>query len=469
MTNSTKAKFILLSVLAFLVICGINNNSIAQTDTNKIIIEQQDQGIQLNDTTPQITQPPPERIIPTDTNKTPIPGPKQKFTYVFKEDKNDPTSWSHFKINAKVYDDSVFIQLQKELLIDPPLESYIVSINVTDANAQFVTIGDEGADGSKQYAWDMLSPKTQMSLVKWRGANKENLSKVGYNFISVFTESLRKVRIDEFIAPPQKEREIVNSVAYINPYFNFFGADPLGIPIKRGFGFSFQSGTPYSGPLETDMVGANFHLLGASIGITTRLKELVLKRDAGATKGEKESRYGNYNNIFAPKMGLNVSYVIPFGNFLQVGYYTVLDSGDYDPPVPIKMTNDTLNMPNHYIAKGGWFNWEFRYPLRIFRSTRSKIYVGQYLGEVNAGFLGRELTLAGSVFDLRMNATFGSTKRNFQFLWEAYVSSIGEGFSSTAFAVGPSVRLTKGPDGRMGVVTVLLNARLKIGDFFDEK
>jgi hypothetical protein len=94
--------------------------------------------------------------------------------------------------------------------------------------------------------------------------------------------------------------------------------------------------------------------------------------------------------------------------------------------------------------------------------------VAKYLGEVHAGFVGRELTVASSVFDVRINATFGSSKRNFQLLLEAYVSSIGEGFSLSAFAIGPSVRLTKSPDGSLGAVTILVNARLKIGDFFDE-
>jgi hypothetical protein len=467
MIKLIKSQFTLLSfILLLLISSGSGNRLLAQIDTNKIIIEPEDKGIQFNDTTTTVN-PIPDRILTADTTR-PV-GVRQKFTYLFKEDKNDPTSWSHFKINAKVYDDSAFIQMQQELLISPPLESFIVSVNLTDPNAQYVTIGEEGQEGSKQYSWDMLSPKTQMALVKWKGANKENLTKTGYNFASVFTEAIRKVRIDEFVSPPQREREIVNSIAYINPYFNFFGADPLGIPLKRGFGFSFQSGTPYSGPLETDFVGANFHLLGASVGVTSRLKELVLKRETGATKGEKSGRFGKYNNLYGPKMGLSFNYVLPFGNFFQIGYFTVLDSGDYDPPIQIKKDNDSTFMPNHNIIDGGWFNWEFRYPIRIFRSTRSKIYIAQYLGEVNAGFLGRELTLAGSVFDLRINATFGSAVRNFQLLLEAYVSSIGEGFSSTAFAIGPSVRLTKTPSGRLGVVTVLVNARLKIGDFFDEK
>ena len=462
MTKSIKAQLILLPViLMILSLGGINNKLSAQTDTSFFVPT--DTTTNFFDTSHTVTP----LVNPTrDTGTAPV---KKKFTYLFKEDPKDATSWSHFKIDAHAIDDSVFINLQRELLIKPLLESYVVSVNVGDLNAQFVTIGEEGADGSTPFAWDMLSPKTQMDLIKWKGSNKSNLSKTGYNFVSVFTESLRKVKIDEFISPPQKEREIVNSVAYINPYFNFFGGEALGLPIKRGFGFSFQSGTPYSGPLETDMVGANFHLLGASVGVTTRLKELVLKRDAGATKGERESKFGNYNNIYSPKLGLRASYVIPFGNFFEVGYYTVLDSGDYDPPVPIKSTVDTNLMPNQYIAKGGWFNWEFRYPLRVFRSTRSKIYIAQFLGNFNFGFVGREMTLAGSVFDVRINVMMGNATRNTQILAEAYVSSIGEGFSNTAFALGPSVRLTRGPNGSMGVVTVMINARLKIGDYFDEK
>lgn len=429
-----------------------------------------------------ITQPP----ITADTTYTPTTldtnitfegtsttTTTKKLNYVFKELDDDRTSWSHFKIDGKTEDDKKFREIQEVLGISPPLGTITLCFNLTDPNLSSVIVGDENDPTARTYPASMVPDSILMFMIRWTGINKNNLSKTGYNYASVFVEAVKRVKLAEFLAPPKREIEIVNSVAYINQYLNFFGGDPLGIPIKRGFGFSFHTGTPYSGPLETDIIGASFHMLGASVGITTRLKELVLKRSAGATKDERESKFGNYNNIFTPKLGLEVNYVIPFGNFFQIGYFSTIDTGDYDPPIQIRNfapdSSETYRyMPNNVLVKGGYVNWEFRYPIRVFRSTRSKVYIAKYLGEVHCGFVGRELTLANSVFDVRINATFGSSKRNFQLLLEAYVSSIGEGFSLSSFAIGPSVRLTKGTSGSLGVVTVLVNARLKIGDFFDE-
>jgi hypothetical protein len=406
--------------------------------------------------------------VTTTTNNEPA----KTYKYVFKEDEKDPTSWSHFRIDGKTEDDKKFREIQSVLGIEPPLGTITMCINLTDPKLQMITIGDENDPTSKSYSASQVPDSILSFMVQWRGINKYNLSKVGYNYASVFVEAVKRIKLSEFLAPPKREIEIVNTVAYINQYLNFFGGDALGIPIKRGFGFSFRLGTPYSGPLECDMIEGNFHMLGASIGVTTRIKEFVRKHAGGATKDEKESSFSNYNNIFTPKLGLEINYVIPFGNFLQVGYFTTLDSGDYDPPLQVKNKSEdsstTKYMPNNVIVQNSFFNWEFRYPLRVFRSTRSKLYFGQYCGEFVAGFIGRELTLANSIFDVRINATFPSTKRNFQLLLEAYISSIGEGFSLSSFAIGPSVRLTKSPDGKMGAVTILVNARLKIGDFFDE-
>jgi len=441
------------------------------TTTPSLIIEDPTTTIQ-----PTITRD--SSLVPTDTSignviTTSNNEPTKTFKYIFKEDEKDPTSWSHFRIDGKTEDDKKFREIQSVLGIEPPLGTITLCINLTDPKLQMVTVGDENDPTSKSYSASQVPDSILSFMVQWRGINKYNLSKVGYNYASVFIEAVKKVKFTEFFAPPKREIEIVNTVAYINQYLNFFGGDPLGIPIKRGFGFSFRLGTPYSGPLETDMIGANFHMLGASVGVTTRIKEFVRKHSGGATKDEKESKFANYNNVFTPKLGLEINYVIPFGNFLQVGYYTSIDSGDYDPPLQVKNNSpDSLIqgrfMPNNVIVSQSFFNWEFRYPIRVFRSTRSKLYCGQYLGEFVAGFIGRELTVANSVFDVRINATFGSTKRNTQLLLEAYISSIGEGFSLSSFAIGPSVRLTRSPEGKLGAVTILVNARLKIGDFFDE-
>ena len=188
---------------------------------------------------------------------------------------------------------------------------------------------------------------------------------------------------------------------------------------------------------------------------------------------KKASTFGNYNNIFTPKLGLQASYVIPFGNFLEIGYYAVLDSGDYDPPLLVKNNYNPEEsgpyMKNHVIVTQGFFNFELRYPIRTFGSTRAKIYVAQFLGEFHAGYMGRELRIGGSVFDLRMDYLFSSQKRNWQFLWEAYVSNISESFGLSSFALGPSIRITQGPNNSLTVVTAMLNARFKLGDFYEEK
>lgn len=469
----TKSVVFVSAIILFLVYTNLKAQVIVDTTTTP------PEGLTVDTT----TQPPP--LIMTDTTTQPPTRldtaignvttttnnePTKTFRYVFKEDEKDAASWSHFRIDAKTEDDRKFREIQSVLGIEPPLGTLSISFNLTDPKIQTVTIGDENDPTARTYAASQVPDSILSFMVQWRGINKYNLSKVGYNYASVFVEAIKKVKFGEFIAPPKREIEIVSSVAYINQYLNFFGGDPLGIPIKRGFGFSFHSGTPYSGPLETDIVGASFHMLGASVGVTTRIKELVQKRSGGATKDELNSRFANYNNIFSPKLGLEINYVVPFGNFLQVGYFSTIDTGDYDPPILVRATDTTeyKYMPNNVLTKGGYVNWEFRYPIRIFRSTRSKIYVAKYLGEVHCGFIGRELTLANSIFDVRINATFNNVHRNFQLLMEAYVSSIGEGFSLSSFAIGPSVRLTKSPDGGFGAVTVLVNARLKIGDFFDE-
>jgi hypothetical protein len=386
----------------------------------------------------------------------------------------DPKTYKYFKILANTDDDSVFVKIQDELAIDPRVSSYVLVVNVSDQNPEnwYVVFGEETDATAIRASWNTVSKPVQTKLLNWSAPNKSNLGGTKYNYISVFTKVLRNIKFKDVISPPKLEREILSTTAYINPYLNFFGGDALGIPIKKSFGFSFQLGTPYSGPLETDIVGANFHLLGAKVGVTTRIKELVRKHDAGATGSEKTSTFSDYNNIFTPKLGLMASYVIPFGNFLEVGYFASLDSGDYDPPLLVPNHYDTSRgpyMPNNVIVSQSFFNWEFRYPIRTFGSTRAKIYIAQFLGEFHAGYLGRELRVAGSVFDLRMDYTFSSQKRNWQFLWEAYVSNIGESFGLTSFALGPSIRITKGPNAGLAVVTALLNARFKLGDFYSEK
>ena len=386
------------------------------------------------------------------------------------EREDDPRTWKYFKIFARAQDDSVFIKLQNELNIDPKLESYVFIANIMDPSPinQYVVIGDETSPDASRFLWSDLSADVQKALLNWVGSNKENLNKKKLTFTSVFFDVFRKIKVKEVIAPPARERDILSTTAYISPYFQIFGGDPLGVPIKKSVGFDFQLGTPYSGPMETDIIGTSFHILGFKVGVTSRIHELAFGSlpDTDVTTSPDNLAY--YNNLYSPDLGLAFSYVLPFGNFFEIGFFTTLDTGNFYSK-PVKVLNEATGqyMPNN-IIRGNYTNFEFRYPFRAFGSTRSKIYFAQSFGEKHIGFAGRELRFAGSQFDFRVDATL-SGKRNFQILVEPLISNIGEGFALSSFAIGPSFRFGRKPDNKFGLMTILVNLRLKIGDFFEER
>ncbi len=51
-------------------------------------------------------------------------------------------------------------------------------------------------------------------------------------------------------------------------------------------------------------------------------------------------------------------------------------------------------------------------------------------------------------------------------LFEYLISNIGEGFAKNSFAIGPSVRLGTTNRNTFGFLVILINMRVKIGDFF---
>lgn len=384
---------------------------------------------------------------------------------------DDPRTWKYFQIFARAQDDSVFIKVQDELNVDPKLESYILVINILDplpAN-QYVVIGDERSPDASRYNWEDLSEGVQKALLNWAGSNKENLNKKRITYTSVFFDVFNKIKSKEIIAPPARERDILSTTAYISPYLNIFGGDPLGIPIKKSIGFSFYTGTPYSAPLEADMVGANFHILGFQVGITSRVKEMALgseKIDSGYSIPPQN--LANYNNLYSPDLGLRFSYVLPFGNFFEIGFFTTIDTGlSLQNPEQVLNTGTGELMPNN-IIKGNYTNYELRYPFRFLGSTRAKIYFSHLFSEDHIGFAAREMRLAGSQFDLRLDFMLAG-KRNFQILLEPLISNIGEGFALSSFALGPSFRFSTKENNNFGLISIMLNARFKLGDFFEEK
>jgi hypothetical protein len=396
-----------------------------------------------------------------------------KDLYSQQEDPNNPRTWNYFKILARAEDDSIYIIAQDDMGIDPKLESYTLVVNISDPNPQnqYVVLGDELDPSAQRFAWSQLSKRVQDGLKNWTGTNKENLNQRKLDYASVFIDVIRQIKIKEFVAPPKKERIIRNTTAYINPYMTLFGWERLGIPIKRSIGFTFGTGTKYSGPFESDQISIGFNMLGVSISYLTRIREFNT-HDLGSDSTENKP-WKQYNAVFTPPRGIELTYTIPLGNFLEVGVYseikeTGVTPGGGPPLYTFKYAPDTSRrMPNNLVT-GSKFLAEFRYPFRMFGSTRTQFYVAYWYDEMNIGLFTRESRLVGSVFDFRVNATLRKI-RNFQLLVEIMVSNIAEGFALNSFAVGPSVRISRLDTGKFGLLTAFLNIRFKLGDFYDER
>src|SRR5438477_7522342 len=211
-------------------------------------------------------------------------------------------------------------------------------------------------------------------------------------------------------------------------------------------------------------------MLGVQVSYVTRVRELNT-HDLGTDSVENKP-WKQYNAIFMPPRGIMLTYTIPLGNFLEAGVYseikeTGVKPGGGPPLYTFKNKLDGTIMPNN-IVTGSVLFAEFRYPFRMFGSTRSEFYVGYFANETNIGLWTRESRLVGSVFDFRVNATLKKI-RNFQLLVEIMVSNIAEGFALNSFAIGPSIRLSKLDTGKFGLLSAFVNVRFKLGDFFDER
>ena len=115
------------------------------------------------------------------------------------------------------------------------------------------------------------------------------------------------------------------------------------------------------------------------------------------------------------------------------------------------------------MLQGSYVNFELRYAIKVLGSTRSKIYVAQYLKEWHTGFTGRELSIAGSVFDLRLNAMFSSPVRQPEYVIDIVIQKIFESWASSALAIGPSIILSNTKDGSFGATSLFVNFRIKVG------
>lgn len=99
----------------------------------------------------------------------------------------------YFSIAANVNENEMFLEIQKELEIEPPLESYTIVVNITDPEElnQYIVIGDESDPSSPRYSWSQLSMESQRGLLAYTGPNKKEhtylskfLSRVVYKYDS---------------------------------------------------------------------------------------------------------------------------------------------------------------------------------------------------------------------------------------------------------------------------------------------
>ncbi len=289
------------------------------------------------------------------------------------------------------------------------------------------------------------------------------------NILTPITGATKSIWDDFSIrfANAEAKRYIFSPDYYVNPYFQAFGGDALGLPISYGPGIGITAafGTPYSGVMETDFVKGGFHLLIFEFAVTSRIKEFVSKYSSNSKLEDTRSTWiGNWNNLYTPHLGFEVTGELPF---LSLSYFSTIDTlNETDPPVIVR--NEVTGEPmRNNIARGEYFGFELRTPnLIVFNSTRAKFYFAKKFGEYHLGYVGREMKIENFIFDFRLNATFPG-KRDFQLLAEMYFDSQWAGFANKALGFGPSIRFGNTPSNNFGVITAFLNMRIKIGDFFD--
>jgi hypothetical protein len=337
-------------------------------------------------------------------------------------------------------DDSLFIHIQQQVYISPPDPKAEIIVDLRDPNNQTVSIK------GTLYPFLAFNPETRAKIMVY--PFKINLEQQ-VNYGSIFTEVLSKINLSKIISLPSPY-QISSTMSYINPFLQAFGGERVGVGIKSDIGFSFGIGTPYSGPLETNWVEANFNMLGMNIGAYSSAD--------GLTDFVESDRF---NNLYVTGLGYQLGYIIPLGNFFKITFTGVLKT-------PSKYTvqkyigKDTL-VSKPKVISNDYFNWEFRYPIRVLGSTRAKFYVADFLDEWHFGFTGRELSLAGSVFDLRLDAMPKSDVRNPQYLIEILIQKIFGNWGASAFAIGPSIIFSKTASSNLGILRLFVNLRLKLG------
>ncbi len=348
-------------------------------------------------------------------------------------------------------DDSLFIHIQEQLLIEPPDPKAEIVVDIRDANNQTISI--KGG----LYPFLALDAETRAMIVTY--PFKLNLEET-INYESVFTRVINKLRFDKILSPPTAF-QISSTLGYIDPFLIMMGGERFGIPIKADIGISVGFGTPYSGALETNFAEIDFHILGLKIGYYSSIDAFVEIKD-----------YDNQNNLFVTE-GFLLSYVIPFGNFFEIGYLDATEP--FSETQILKYTTQTVNKNNivynpdgtikyqPYLLQGSYVNWELRYPVKVLGSTRGRFYSAMFIDELHFGYEGRELALAGSVFDFRFDAMVSSPVRQPQYVCDILVQKVFDYWAFSTIAIGPSFILGTTNNGNFGLTSLFFNLRIKVG------
>jgi hypothetical protein len=346
-------------------------------------------------------------------------------------------------------DDSLFIFIQEALFIDPPDPKAEIIADLRDANNQTISI--KGA----LYPFLALPPDIRARVITY--PFKINLEE-DIHYGSVFSRVIEKIKINKVLDPPTKQ-QISSSMGYINPFFELFGGERLGIPIKKDIGLSFGLLTRYEGPLNTNFLEANFHILGVYGGAYTNVDPLITS-----------FKDNNHNNLIFTN-GYQIGYVFPFGNFFEINFLSSVDdfsesqktsflSPDRGATV---LNEDSTIRYQAWLVDDSFLNWEFRYPVKLLGATKGRVYAARYLNEWHFGFDFREMSLAGSTFDLLFDAMTSSPEREPQYVMTLTVQKIAESWAFSAFSIGPSLIMSRLEDGTFGVYKIFVNMRFKIG------
>ena len=93
----------------------------------------------------------------------------------------------YFSILASVDDDSLFGTLQDELEIEPRLQAYSITVNISDPDEQnqYIVVGDESDPTSPRYSWSQLSIESQRGLLSYKGPKRKEHTYISKNIANV--------------------------------------------------------------------------------------------------------------------------------------------------------------------------------------------------------------------------------------------------------------------------------------------